>query len=484
MRAWCTRFVAAIVLVGAQFLLMPRTPAQEDRDIRWVAFIHAEETGLPGALEIVKSNGRIRRTLLPTGVISADVGPGEDIYALRESGAPRRPSLVRIDVRDRIPETLAEGGRNAFFYSVSASSRGDVAYQRFVPAQRVRPPEYLRPAVTTLRETLAPVLVPPDEPPGTGGVVADATEDSYHLLFTNDPNQEMAHAEQVNRFVDARSGSEPPPEDGTPTAVRGVEGAFFCGAASCFLQWVEDDTTYLVGEFGSASEAVAFAEALVFIEEVLGEYWQDPAAFRVPQIVVIGPDREERILVKEEDFCECGYTVSDWRPEGDRLLVTYGAEGPFTQLREYTTNATTEAPAVLEESSEVILDAGYGPEGVLALYGGEDAQAGGQLRTLDGTILIEDVRAFDVEGSLLAYVMGDGHVRVRDLDTGRERTIGEGATDVSIGPEAMPEPSPTPTATPAGEVFPVRFAVPIGLGALALLSIGAYLALRRRSAPS
>lgn len=131
-------------------------------------------------------------------------------------------------------------------------------------------PDHLEGALEELARFELLLLAPPERPPGTTDTVPDATRRTYDLLFTNDPEGERSHAEQVNVFVRGIThGAEPEP-DATPTEVRGTTGSFSCGAAACFLSWIEGDVTYTVGEFGSPEEAVGFAESLRPIEDLAG----------------------------------------------------------------------------------------------------------------------------------------------------------------------------------------------------------------------
>jgi hypothetical protein len=92
------------------------------------------------------------------------------------------------------------------------------------------------------------------------------------------------------------------------------------------------------------------------------------------------------------------------------------------------------------------------------------------------------VRAFDVAGSTMAYVTGGGKVVVRNLTNGRERTVGRGAVDVSVSPDAIAaRPRGVPATEPAsGSVSPLLW-VALVLVALALLGGGLLLAARLRS---
>lgn len=135
------------------------------------------------------------------------------------------------------------------------------------PAHQV--PPHLQPALAELGRARMPVLVPPERPSGTTATVSEGTRGSYRLLFTNDPDGSLSHVEQINVFVRGSVGMTEPPEDARPFRVRGTDGAFFCGAAACFLDWTEDGASYSIGEFGSPVDAAGFAESLVLLEELL-----------------------------------------------------------------------------------------------------------------------------------------------------------------------------------------------------------------------
>ena len=59
-----------------------------------------------------------------------------------------------------------------------------------------------------------------------------------------------------------------------PVEVRGTEGSFGCGASACFLDWEEFGVSYTVGEFGDPQDAVAFAESLEPIDQLLEVFGQ------------------------------------------------------------------------------------------------------------------------------------------------------------------------------------------------------------------
>ncbi|MGH2650878.1 MAG: hypothetical protein ACRDHK_06675 [Actinomycetota bacterium] len=481
------RIVGTALIFLLSSALTPAAAETGQDEPRWVVFLSGGKNDFAGTLEAVRSNGSEAHTLLRNGVLVADVGPEDIVYAVREEGDPPVAELLRIDIGTGLSESLSAPRADTLFFSLATSTLGDIAFERFVPPAPLDPPPHLAPAVETLRGTfLFPLLVPTERPPGTTDTVAEATEDFYRLLFTNDPSGTKAHAEQMNVFVDATLDERPPPEDATPVEVRrGRQGSFFCGASTCFLQWREPGggPTYMVGEFGSEPEAVAFTEALVPIEDILGFAWQDPEESQVPQVVVRTATGAETVLREETGFCECGYRPVDWSPDGQRVLVIFGSEGFVTRLEEYDASAAGEPAIVGQRRGEVIIDAGYGPDGILALFAGEGGPPG-TLETLQGEVLVEGVRAFDVQGSLLAYVNEKREVLVRDLEAGLEQTLGDRALGVSIAPEPVAGPTPSPSSPPApGDGIPVAIAIPAGLGALAFIALVLYLGIligRRR----
>lgn len=463
-----------VVAIAGSVVAAPSVAGE--RGVRWVAFIQAEEEfAFLGSLEAVRSNGSGARTLIGGGVSSADLGPDEFVYAVR--GEPPRSELLQMPVRRGDPDTVAPGGENVIFDAVTAARNGAIAFERFVPPKPIEPPPYLAPAVETLRETNVPVLVPPGQPSGTDAVVADATSEDFELRFTNDPGQELSHAEQVNKFIDGEFGEEPPPLGSVPVEVRDTEGAFSCGASACFLQWSERGATYTVGEFGSPEEAVAFAESLEPIEDILGPFWRDPTGVSLPQVVVRTADGEQRTIERVREFCECGYRPVDWSPDGERVLVILGSEGFFTQLLEYSADGSGGPTTVFESEAEIVVDAGYGPDGLLVLITGEGGPPG-ELRNVGGETILDDVFAFDIQGNVLAYVNASHEVVVRDLRDGRERVVGEGAIDVSLSPDlvrAIPKPGTPPEED---EGLPIGLIAGIGGGAAALVGLALYLGLR------
>ena len=157
-----------------------------------------------------------------------------------------------------------------------------------------------------------------------------------------------------------------------------------------------------------------------------------------------------------------------------------GAEG-FTELVEYPAGGGEPEKLAEGDLSGMILDAAYGPDGVLILRTGELGPPGA-VETLTGQTIVDDVRAFDVAGSTMAYVTGGGRVVVRNLTNGRERTVGRGAVDVSVSPDpilARPQGSAAEEPT-AGSVSPLLW-VALTLVALALLGGGLLLLARLRS---
>ena len=444
-----------------------------------MAFVRADEPFVPGMLRVVRSTGEDSR-VLADDVVTADLGPRGTVFAVRQEGEDfTTTSVVRFSRGGRPRAILPRDG--TLYLSLAAASGGDIAVQRFV-ARGTDVPPFLRDAIPVLASTEVPVLTPPTKPTGPVelSTVAESSRRSYQLKFTNDPEGRLSHAEQFNVFVGGRSGSEETPPDATEVEVRGTTGAFFCGASSCFLSWVENETTYTVGEFGAPEDAAAFAESLVAIEEVAGIEWRLGGEIQAPELVSLQPDGAEVILESVEGFCECGFQPVSWGPDDRRLLVIQGAEG-FTELVEYPAGGGQPERLAEGDLSGMILDAGYGPEGVLVLRTGQLGPPG-TVETLGGETVVDGVRAFDVAGSTMAYVTGGGKVVVRNLANGRERTVGRGAVDVSVSPDAIPaRPRGRPAAEPAsGSGSPLLWAALI-LVALALLGGGVLLAVRFRS---
>lgn len=466
------------------------TPASAAPELRWIAYVRAEPDFLRfGAAESVRSDGREHRTLIDR-VLAIDVGPDGVVYATREQETARRVPPQSWLVTAHIPERKIEGGAasDANYLGVAASSNGKLAILRQVTETQLIPP-FLSDGLTVLRSTNLPVLVPPEEPPGTGGLVPTAEEDSFQLLFTNDPAGELSHAEQINVMVTGTVGTPEPIPDpqSQPVRVRGSDGHFFCGASACFLTWQELDVTYTVGEFGANEEAVAFAESLVPIESLAGSHWREGGSESIstPELIVRGRSGDERVLQSVEGFCECSFWPLDWSPENDRILVLASAES-YSRLQEYRANGSAD-PVDLAEGAfgpgggEVPLDAAYGPNGIVALLGGEGGPPGTLQQLEGGEVMATDVRAFDIEGSTLAYVRADGDVIVRDLSTGNERTVGSGAIDVSVAPDLIsPSGGSRQTLPDEGEGIPALVVAVIGLGALGLLGGALLLALARR----
>jgi hypothetical protein len=467
--------------------------AAAEPELRWIAYLREEpqtEFEYRGALTTVRSDGRGQRTLIEGGVLAVDLGPGGAVHAAHEQepigNHPPSSSLVTAWIN----KGMQEGGSEAdsYYNGVAASSAGHLAISRQVTkTQDV--PSFLSEGLDDLQATTVPVLVPPEEPVGTGGLVPSAEEDSYHLLFTNDPAGELAHVEQINVLVTGTTGvPEPIPDpQSQQVSVRGTDGQFFCGASACFLTWQEVDATYTVGEFGAQEDATAFAESLVPIETVAGSAWREgpEESTPTPELIVRDTAGVERVLQSVEGFCECGFRPLDWNPGSDRLLVLASAEG-YSMLQEYRADGSGEPATLAEdmdsEGLDVILDAAYGPEGVVALFGGEGGPPG-ILRGLDATEdLAIDVRAFDIEGSTLAYVDAVGDVIVRDLATGDERTVGHGAIDVSVAPDVIRAASTE--STPSEDEGPSALLLAlIAVGGVALLGGAAFFLIARRRRP-
>lgn len=469
---------AAILAVVLALLLPGGAEASPPPEVRWLVYITAPAGEFLGALHAVRTDGRRDHTLLDDGVLDADLGPRGSVYAVRASDEVP-DSLVRLDVRGGAPEPEGSDPPGTTYLGVAASARGDVAFMRRVRQQQ-EVPRHLREAIPRLRRTGVPVLAPPRRPRGTTGVVTESTEDFYRLLFTNDPEGTRPHVEQVNRFVTGTLRREPPPAQATPAEVRGTQGSFFCGASTCFLQWRQQGASYTVGEFGSQREAVGFANALATMETLAGPGWRVRGPVQTPELVARDGAGAERVLQSVDGFCECSFRPTDWTSDGTRVLVVEGVEGA-TRLLEYP--AEGGEPTTAAEATEgVITDAAYGPEGILVLESGE-ATPEGILRTLDGQTIAEEVVAFDASGRFLAYVGSNGTVTLQDLETGEERSVAEGAVDVSLAPAALrvrpPDPPPPSDPSP-GEGFPLLSAL---LGAaVAALIVGAFAlrAARRR----
>jgi hypothetical protein len=465
------------------------TPASAAPELRWIAYVRAKPGFRFGAAETVRSDGREHRTLIDR-VLAIDVGPDGVVYAAREEetvgNLPPQSSLVTTYILD--PKLEGGGAADTNYLGVAASSNGKLAILRQVTETQMIPP-FLSDGLTVLRSTNLRVLVPPEEPPGTGGLVPTAEEDSFQLLFTNDPAGELSHAEQINVMVTGTLGTPEPIPDpqSRPVRVRDSDGQFYCGASVCFLTWQELDVTYTVGEFGANEEAVAFAESLVPIESLAGSRWREGTSEPLPTPELIVRDRsgDEQVLESVEGFCECGFWPLDWSPENDRILVLASAEG-YSRLQEYRANGSEDPVDLAEGSSgpggeEVPLDAAYGPEGIIALLGIEGGPPGTLQQLEGGEVVATEVRAFDIEGSTLAYVRAGGDVIVRDLSTGNERTVGRGAIDVSVAPDLISGSGGVMPKTPAeDERIPALVVAVIGLGALGLLGGALLLALARR----
>ena len=420
-------------------VVLTLAPARAGPDTTRVVFVVPGPDGYTGALRSADIDGGGAVTLIEEGVSRADAGPGS-AYAIVE-GTEAPPELVRMSLSDAgEPSPVATQG---FVSDVAAAPTGRVAVLRFVDFE-TKIPEHLEGTLDRLERPIFPVLVPPERPGGTTGTVAQGDRRSYDLLFTNDPEQELSHAEQINVFVAGSRASRPPPPDATPVQVRGAQGSFGCGASACFLDWEELGASYTVGEFGSPDDAVAFAESLQSIDELLGPGWRagPDLGYQVPELVVIDEAGAETIVDSVEGFCECGFSPKDWDEEGERLLVILGAEG-YTALHEYEGPGGGEQ--LLEGLDGPILDASYGPNGQPLTLVAKDWGRAGQIRTLDGTVLVERARAFDAQGGILAFVSGGGRLVVRHLDTGAETVIAERAIDVALASQGSPSPEPTGT---------------------------------------
>jgi hypothetical protein len=467
--------ILLLALLACVSLPVPAAAAE----VRWVAYVRADEPFVPGTLRVVRSTGQGARTIAD-GVVTADLGPKGTVFAVRQEGEDfTTTSLVRFSQSGRPREVLPQDG--TLYLSLAAGARGPVAVQRFV-TRGADVPAFLQDAIPILASTDVPVLTPPEEPPGPVelSTVAESARGSYQLTFTNDPQRNLSHAEQFNVFVGGRSGSEEPAEDATEVQVRGTTGRFFCGASSCFLSWEENGTTYSVGEFGSPEDATAFAVSLVPIEEVAGAEWRFGAEIQAPELVTLQLDGSEDVLKSVNGFCECGFQPVSWGPDDRRLLVIQGSEG-FTELVEYRAGGGEPATLAEGDLEGMILDAAYGPDGVLILRTGE-LGAPGAVETLAGEPVVKNVRSFDVAGSTMAYVTAGGRVVVRNLVNGRERTVGRGAVDVSVSPDAIGARTREAAAEPPSRppLSPLLW-VALILGALALLGGGLLLGARLRS---
>lgn len=467
------RPAALAILLGALLAAAVPPATGQAPERRWVAYVRAEEGG-SGALVAVRSGGGGERVLLESGVVDADAGGAGFVFALVGEAGSRE--LVRVSISDGAASAPRATGMLA---GLAAAGRR-VAVERRVQGEATVP-RHLRAAVEELAGASITVLAPPRRPPGTTHTLASAEAQRYELRFTNDPEGELSHAEQVNVFVSASPRGPGTLPGALPVDVRGTEGSFSCGASACFLDW-QEGPSYAVGEFGRPEDAIDFAESLLPMEHLVGPSWREGTAFAAPQLVVLRRP-EERVLETVEGFCECSFRPVDWDEEGERLLVVTRAEG-FTTITEYGGSG---GPQVLYEASgRTIVDASYTPEGVAVL---ESPAVGrpGPVRVLEGRTLGRNAISFDVEGSTLALVRRDGRVLVRDLDSEMERVVGSGAISVSVSPRLVASPpeeeeEEAEAEPPAEERAP---GAPIGLIAAAvagllLLGGGALLVAGRR----
>ncbi|HEX6208411.1 MAG TPA: hypothetical protein VF058_08660, partial [Actinomycetota bacterium] len=420
---------AALAIVLGAILATTSPVAGRSSEARWIAYVRAGEQGGPGSLIAVRPGGRGERTLLDTGVVGADAGGAGAVFALVRHGDTTE--LVRV----RIGSGAADGPRATGSLSGVAAVHGRVAVERRI-ASGSDVPKHLREAIDELASASITVLAPPRRPPGTTHTVASAGGRRYELRFTNDPDGVLSHAEQVNVFVGASPRPVAPLPDALPVEVRGTAGSFSCGASACFLDW-EEGSSYAVGEFGRPEDAIEFAESLRPMEDLVGPSWREGGAVAAPQLLVLGGP-EETVLESVEGFCECSFHPVDWDGAGERLLVVTRAEG-FTTVTEY---GRPDGPEVLHEAAgRAILDASYTPAGVAMI---ESPAVGrpGPVRTIDGRTLARRAISFDVEGSTMAVVRGNGNVLVRDLESGAERIVGTGAVSVTVSPGGVaPAPS-------------------------------------------
>ncbi len=445
------------------------TPSEEPL----VAVVRGAIDDPEGALELVRSDGTGARTLIDDGVIGADVGPGGDVYAIRREG-DSGGSLVRVGARDGDVEVLAAASDDRFHLAVAASPVGGLAVLRYV-TRPLKVPAFLEPAVEPLTRTEVPPLVPRAPPPGREHLVTEAEPARYQVLFTNDPQRSMSHPERRDTFITGVRARERPPPDADPVEVRGSPGGFFCGAAACFLSWIEGGVTYTVGEFSSVEEASGFAKDLVAMEDLAGPFWRLGEGYSSPELVIMDPAGPERVLEQVEGFCECSFRPVDWSRDGARLLVILDVEGS-SELREYDVATGTFTRAWDEEPH--VADATYGRGGILALVAGEggppgDVRLAGSRDTVAGGVL-----SVDAAGDTLAFVDSRGKVVIRDLPSGSDRVVLEGGRTVALGwttERASPAPSPAPArpASPGSPPWiPVAAAGVAGAAVIGIVAAG------------
>ena len=464
------RRAALAILLGALLATSAAPAGGQPSEVRWVTYVRPDEAG-SGSLVAVRSGGRGERTLLDSGVVEADVGGDGFAYALvREA---ETTSLVRVPIGPGDPEPPRATGTLAGV----AATRDGVVVERIVES-RTRVPRHLRSSLDELAAASITVLAPPRRPLGTTHTVASAAGRGYELRFTNDPDGVLSHAEQVNVFVSAAPRGPGVLPGALPVEVRGTEGTFSCGASACFLDWREGPS-YAVGEFGRPEDAVDFAESLRPLEELAGPFWREGATLPAPQLVVLG-DSDETVLESVEGFCECSFRPVDWEDAGERLLVVTRAEGFFT-LTEY--GAAGGREVLHEGAGGAILDASYTPLGV-ALIESRDVRTPGEVRTLGGETIARDALSFDVEGSTMALVRGDGTVVVHDLETGAERVVGTGGSSVSLSPQTIAsapveEEAPPPARDEERPLLPIGLVVAALAGLLLLGGLTLLLARRR-----
>jgi hypothetical protein len=442
--------VRRLLVLALAALLAPPTDAPEEPE--WLAYLRSD-----GALVAVPLDGGPPRTLFRSGVAAFDLLPGPRAVAVRNAEGGTEVVETGLDpgsVR-RLP-----GPPGSRVLRVAGASTGEIALSRLVAGPPA--PRHLSGRIDALARTTVVVLAPTERPPGTTATVAEASRDTYRLLFTNDPRGRLSHAEQVNVFVSARRGRLRPPPEAGRVRVRGHTGWFSCGAAACFVDWSEDGIVYSIGEFGSPTDAAAFAASLVPLERWLGPGWRSGRSPTRPQLVVASHDGTERVVAADDPSCACRLEPVDWSDDGRRLLAIRSREGS-TSLHEHPARGGAARP-VFEDAGAPVLDAAYGPGGVLLLVGRGDR--GGTLRDLGGTVIERGVRSFDAEGGALAWVDASGRVLVRSLPSGETRVAGRDALEIALVPIAASSADP-PTRVPLGWI---GIGVGAGLGLVLLLA--------------